>query len=279
MHDARNLVNIEDYPIHIDGEKRDAVLKTVRDNLALDGCAVLKNFLTADGITALTKEAGAVAGNAHRSYNRTNVYFTADDETLPVNDPRRRFYERSNAFIPADNFQTDGSLRTIHDFDGFDRFIQDCFQEDAFYRYADPLADVIINMAVEGNGFPWHFDTNNFTVTLAIQNADGGGAFEYAPGIRKGSENFSEVGRVLDGTSDLIKVLELEPGDLQLFRGRYSLHRVSPLVGPTSLYVAIFSYVEQPDMVGSPERTEQLYGRTLPIHWERAGKREDAYID
>ena len=279
MFDARNLVNINDYPIHKDGEKRDAVLKTVRENLALDGCAVLKNFLTADGIAALTKEADAVAATAHRSYNRTNVYFTADDQTLPANDPRRRFYDRSNAFIPADNFRTDGALRTIHDYDGFDRFIQDCFQEDAFYRYADPLADVIINMAVEGNGFPWHFDTNNFTVTLAIQNADGGGAFEYAPGIRKGSENFSEVGRVLDGTSDLIKVLELKPGDLQLFRGRYSLHRVTPLVGSTPRYVAIFSYVEQPDMVGSPERAEQLYGRTLPIHWERAGKRKDAYID
>jgi hypothetical protein len=279
MYDERNLVNIEAYPIHIDGEKRDAVLTKVRENLALDGCAVLKNFLTAEGVSALAKEADAVAGNAHRSYNRTNVYFTADDETLSANDPRRRFYDRSNAFIPADNFQTEGALRTIHGFDGFDRFIQDCFQEDAFYRYADPLADVIVNMAVEGNGFPWHFDTNNFTVTLAIQNADDGGAFEYAPGIRKGSENFSEVGRVLDGTSDLIKVLELEPGDLQLFRGRYSLHRVSPLVGPTPLYVAIFSYVEQPDMVGSPVRTEQLYGRTLPIHWERAGKRKDAYID
>ena len=279
MYDARNLVNIEAYPIHINGEKRDAVLKTVRDNLAHDGCAVLKNFLTPEGIEALTQEADAVAVNAHRSYNRTNVYFTADDETLPTNDPRRRFYDRSNAFIPADNFKSDGALRTIHDFDGFDRFIQDCFQEDAFYRYADPLADVIINMAVEGNGFPWHFDTNNFTVTLAIQNADGGGAFEYAPGIRKGSENFSEVGRVLDGTSDLNKVLELEPGDLQLFRGRYSLHRVTPLIGTTPRYVAIFSYVEQPDMVGSPERTEQLYGRTLPIHWERAGKRKDAYID
>jgi hypothetical protein len=256
MYDARNLVNIEAYPIHQDGEKRDAVLRNVRYSLAFDGCAVLKNFLTPEGIVALTQEADAVVEHAHRSYNRTNVYFTADDETVPANDPRRRFYDRSNAFIPADNFQTDGALRTIHDFDGFDRFIQDCFQEDAFYRYADPLADVMINMAVEGNGFPWHFDPNNFTVTLAIQNADGGGAFEYAPGIRKGSENFSEVGRVLDGTSDLINVLELEPGDLQLFRGRYSLHRVTPLTGNTPRYVAIFSYVEQPDMVGSPERTE-----------------------
>ena len=279
MYDVRNLVNIADYPIHIDGDKRDAVLKTVRENLAIDGCAVLKNFLTPEGIEALTQEADAVAGNAHRSYNRTNVYFTADDETLPTNDPRRRFYDRSNAFIPADNFQTDGALRTINDFNGFDRFIQDCFQEDAFYRYADPLADVIINMAVEGNGLPWHFDTNNFKVTLAIQNSDDGGAFEHAPGIRKGSENFSKLGCVLDGTSNLIKVLELEPGYLQLFRGRYSLHRVTPLIGPMPRYVAIFSYVEQPDMVGSPERTKQLYGRTLSIHWERAGKRKDAYID
>jgi len=101
-------------------------------------------------------------------------------------------------------------------------------------------------MAVEGNGFPWHFDTNNFTVTLAIQNADGGGAFEYAPGIRKGSENFSEVCRVLDGTSDLINVLELEPGDLQLFRGRHSLHRVTPLIGTTPRYVAIFLMLNSP---------------------------------
>ena len=67
MHDACKFVNIEAYPIHIDGEKRDAVLKTVCENLAHDGCAVLKNFLTANGIAALTQEADAVAANAHRS--------------------------------------------------------------------------------------------------------------------------------------------------------------------------------------------------------------------
>jgi hypothetical protein len=83
----------------------------------------------------------------------------------------------------------------------------------------------------------------------------------------------------LDGTSDKVSVLELEPGDLQLFRGRYSLHRVTPLVGDRPRYVAIFSYVDQPDMVGSPERTRQLYGRVLPVHLERAGLRSDAYLD
>ena len=207
------------------------------------------------------------------------MYFTQDDPTLPKQDPRRRFFDRSNNFIAADNFAADGPLRKIYTYGPFSPFIQACLEEDNFFPYADPLADVIVNMAEAGNGFPWHFDTNNFTVTLAIQNADHGGEFEYAPNIRKQGENFDEVTRVLDETSDQVTSLVLEPGDLQIFRGRYSLHRVAPLKGATPRYVAILSYVEEPDMVASPERCKQLYGRALPIHYERAGLRADAYID
>ncbi|MEP3331578.1 hypothetical protein [Sedimentitalea sp.] len=273
------LINLAEYPIHQNGPKRGAVLARVRKDLERDGCAVLKAFLTPAGVAALTAEADSVADKGHQSFSKTNAYFTQDDPNLPPDDPRRQFYDRSNAFIPADNFASQGPLRTVHDFQGFDRFIQDCLQEEKFYRYADPLADVIVNMASEGNGFPWHFDTNNFTVTLAIQNAEAGGAFEYAPKIRQHDENFAEVRRVLNGTSDKVRVLHLEPGDLQLFCGRYSLHRVAPLTGNRPRYVAIFSYVEEPGMVGSPERTRQLYGRTLTIHMERAGQRADSYID
>ena len=278
-YDARELIDLDRYPIHADGPARNAVLARVRKDLRDDGCAVIKGFLTEFGVAELTKEADGVAEQGHRSFNRTNVYFTKDDPSLPEDDPRRKFFDRSNAFIPADNFAHAGPLRTIHDGAGFDRFIQDCLEEERFFRYADPLADVIVNMAEEGNGFPWHFDTNNYTVTLAIQNAEEGGAFQYAPRIREGDENFAEVARVLNGTSDKVKVLNLEPGDLQIFRGRYSLHRVAPLKGKRPRYVAIFSYVEEPDMVGAPERTMQLYGRTLPIHHERAGRRADSYID
>ena len=276
---AHDFINLKTYPIGADGPERVALLETVRADLERDGCAVLKGFLTADGVAALTAEAESVSEQGYRSFNRTNAYFTKDDPDLPADHPKRQFFDRSNAFIPADNFSPEGALRRIHDFEGFDAFIQACLQEENFYRYADPLADVIVNMAEEGEGFPWHFDTNNFTVTLAIQNAESGGAFEYAPAIRAENENFDEVGRVLRGQSDRVKVLELEPGDLQLFRGRYSLHRVAPLKGQRRRYVAIFSYVEEPNMVGAPERTEQLYGRTLPIHHERAGQRIDALMD
>ena len=72
-------------------------------------------------------------------------------------------------------------------------------------------------MAYADDGFPGHFDTNNFTNTLVIQSADEGGLFEYAPNIRQDGENFEAVKAVLDGVSDQVKSLALEPGDLQLF--------------------------------------------------------------
>jgi hypothetical protein len=281
-HLAEHLIDYDRYPIASPGARRDAVLNDVRRALGARGCAVLKGFLRPEGVAAAVAEAHGVADRGHRSYSRTNPYFTAEDPSLRETDPRRRFFDRSNAFVPADNFKPDGALRTVFDSDGFDEFIRECLQEprDRFFRYADPLADVIVNAATEGNGFPWHFDTNNFTVTLALQNAERGGEFEYAPMIRDSrNENFDEVSKVLDGTSDKVVSLRLEPGDLQLFKGRYSLHRVAPLQGPTPRYVAIFSYVEAPGMVGSVERVRQLYGRTLPIHHERAGQRGDALID
>lgn len=275
------LIDLERYPIDQPGSALDQQVAAIRRELADDGCAVLRGFLTPEGIKALTDEADAVAPFAHRSFNRTNAYFTEDDPALPPDHPKRQFFDRSNAFVPADHFAPEGALRSVYDAPGFDDFIRDCLQEKAFYRYADPLADVIVNMAEEGPGFPWHFDTNNFTVTLAIQNAEGGGAFEYAPQIRDahGNENFDEVAKVLDGTSDKVRSLDLQPGDLQLFRGRYSLHRVAPLTGTRPRYVAILSYVDQPDMVATPERAKQLYGRVLPVHYERAGQRADTLID
>ena len=279
MERPKPLIDLARYPIGETGAARDALLARIRAELAHDGCAVLKRFITPEGVEALKIEADGVADKAFRSFNRTNPYFTKDDPTLPASDPRRRFFDRSNGFIPADNFAKDGPLRTIYHYPAMSAFIQDCLEEVNFYPYADPLADVIVNAAGEGNGFPWHFDTNTFTVTIAIQNADEGGTFEYAPNIRAGGENFTEVEKVLDGTSDKVRTLVLEPGDLQIFRGRYSLHRVAPLRGKTPRYVGILSYVQEPGMVATPERCRQLYGRTLPIHHERAGQRADAYLD
>jgi hypothetical protein len=278
--DISQVIDLDRYPIHLDGEARRQLVAEVQSDIRSVGCAVIKQFVKPSAIPALVAEGDSVSHLGHRNFNRTNPYFTQLPPDLPDTHPLRRFYDRSNAFVPADNFGDDSIIRTMYVWPSFAPFIQEVLEEPSFYRYADPLADVIINLAEEGNGFPWHFDTNNYTVTLAIQNADDGGEFEYSPNLRTPTdENYDGVGRVLDGDQTLIHSLHLEPGDLQIFKGRYSLHRVTPLSGPTMRYVAIFSFTEMEGIVGSPERTKQLYGRVLPIHLERAGMRGDALVD
>jgi len=278
--DACEFVDLHRYPIDAASPARDALVAEVRAALDADGCAVLKGFVRLERLGDLVAECDRLAVHGHRNFSRTNAYFTTDRPDLPTNHPLRRFYDRSNAFVPADNFGPDSILRTIFEMPAFAPFIQAALGEARFYPYADPLADVIVNLAEAGNGFPWHFDTNNYTVTLAIQNAESGGDFEYSPNLRTPTdENYAGVEAVLDGDDRLIRRLRLEPGDLQVFKGRYSLHRVTPLAGSTPRYVGIFSFVEEPGMVGSPERTRQLYGRVAPIHLERAGLRRDTLID
>ena len=274
------VVDLDRYPIHEDGEARTQLVSSVQKDVRSVGCAVIKQFVKPSAIPALVAEGDKVSHLGHRNFNRTNPYFTQLPADLPDTHPLRRFYDRSNAFVPADNFGEDSIIRSLYEWPAFAPFIQEVLEEPSFYRYADPLADVVINLAEEGNGFPWHFDTNNYTVTLAIQNAEHGGEFEFSPNLRTSTdENYDGVGRVLDGDQSLIHSLHLEPGDLQIFKGRYSLHRVTPLSGPTMRYVAIFSFTEMEGVVGSPERTKQLYGRVLPIHLERAGMRGDALVD
>jgi hypothetical protein len=277
---ASDYVDLERHPIANAGAARDALIAELRAALEAEGCAVLKGFVRVERLGELIAECERVAIHGHRNFNRTNPYFTKDRPDLPASHPLRRFYDRSNAFVPADNFGPDSILRTIYEWPVFGPFIQAALGEEKFFPYADPLADVIVNLAEAGNGFPWHFDTNNYTVTLAIQNAEAGGDFEYSPHLRSPTdENYPGVEAVLDGNKALIRTLHLEPGDLQIFKGRYSLHRVTALSGTRPRYVAIFSFVEQPGMVGSPERARQLYGRVLPVHIERAGLRNDALVD
>ena len=277
---ATDYIDLDRYPIDKPGAARDAVVASARAAIDADGCAVLKGFVRSERLAELVAECDRTAPFGHRNFNRTNPYFTTERDDLPETHPLRRFYDRSNAFVPADNFGDDSILRAIYEWPAFGPFIQEALGEESFHPYADPLADVIVNLAEAGGGFPWHFDTNNYTVTLAIQNAERGGDFEYSPHLRSTSdENYEGVERVLDGDPTLIRTLRLEPGDLQIFKGRYSLHRVTPLEGDRLRYVAIFSYVEEPGMVGQPERTRQLYGRVLPIHLERAGIRSDTLVD
>ena len=163
------------------------------------------------------------------------------------------------------------------------RFLAECLGKDDLHIYDDPISNMIVNVQAPGEEFSWHFDTNEFTITMLLQPAEAGGEFEYAPALRSATDESIElVNAVLDGDRSRVRTLQLEPGDLQFFLGRFSLHRVAPNTGPDQKrLLLIMSFSERPGVVGSVERTRSLYGKVTGVHLAAATNpvRADGLLD
>ena len=153
-------------------------------------------------------------------------------------------------------------------------FIQDCLSKDKLYIYDDPVSNMIVNVLTPGSQFNWHFDTNEFTITMLLKSAASGGHFEYAPSLRNAEDEcYEDVQAVLSGDTRQVTRLSLAPGDLQLFLGRFSLHRVTKNTGPSDRLLLIMSFTEKPGMIGSVERIRELYGKVTDAHLEAQAQR------
>lgn len=262
------LIDLERYPITALEEDRGRTLVAeCRRQLGVDGCVVLKRFVPEDALTRLEKETVRLSPEAHYNQNETNPYNSDGDPSLPSSHPRNRFADRTNGFVAGDRIGNDTIIRQVYESPAFQRFIAKVVGMDEIHEYADPLAGLVINVLREGCQHPWHYDTNEFIVTLMTKQSDGGGRFEYAPAIRSPEgENFEEVEKILDGDRSTIKSLDLQPGDLQIFFGRYSLHRVTPVEGDRERHTVIFAYAKEPGFIGRPERAQRIFGRMAPIH-------------
>ena len=66
--------------------------------------------------------------------------------------------------------------------------------------------------------------------------------------------------RFLADRTDII-TLDLAPGALALFEGRYSIHRVSPIAGSEPRLIALFGYDTKPGTMSSDLLKQRRYGR------------------
>ena len=263
------IVDERDYPLgEPDGLAWRKVVSQARQSLDATGSCVLPGFVRPAAQQALGSECASIAGHAYFDVETVNVYNKPAEPSWPDDHPGRIPMQRSNAFVAADRIPDDFMIAQLYSSDVFRRFVADCFGLTRLYPLADPLARLVLNVVRTGLEHPWHFDTNEFTVSMVTQQPQAGGVFEYCPNLRStADENFTDVRDVLTGRGEhLIRRLPLRPGDLQLFRGRYSLHRVSRVEGGVDRHSAIFAYCEQPGMMGTAARTRQLFGRVRPEH-------------
>jgi hypothetical protein len=277
----REAINHSDYPIDDSNHpERRLIVDRVRAALAQDGCAVIRSFINPDGLRALLSEAQERKQQAYYSPKKMcNVYLGDGDRALPGQHPRNMFMPRTNGFVTADLLGEETVSRQLYYWEPLRRFLADCLGKKELFIYDDPISNMIVNVGKPGQQFNWHFDTNEFTITMLLKPANSGGYFEYVPALRsQNDECYDEVKKVLDGDRSRVKRLELDAGDLQLFLGRFSLHQVTENTGDEDRLLLIMSFTEKPGVIGNPVRVKDLYGKVTEAHTQNQNQNQQGLV-
>ena len=233
-----------------------------REALAEHGSFSLVDFIKPDALhECVSQIQPLIPDHAYRHTQTHNVYFTDADPPLPNNHGALRRLISANHTLCCD--QLSGTLiRSIYEWDGLLAFVAAVLERQELYRMRDPLARLNVMGYGADDALNWHFDRAQFTVTLLLQAPVAGGVFRYRRALRTESNpNYAGVARLLSEQDQQVQSLDLEAGTLNVFAGRYAAHCLTPVEGARMRLVAVFSYVESPDVEFSPEDRIRFYGR------------------
>lgn len=266
--DVSHLVDLERYPIDdLASPKRRELIENAKASLRESGLASFPGFLTEKGLATCVAEVESLKSKA---YARDLLRFIYPQETLdpslPADHPFRKPQPLIQRMLSADIFDGESELRKIYEWGGLPPFFAEILDQ-SVHHIVDPFLSLAVIMMNNGQTHDWHFDGNDWVVTLLLQRPESGGEFEFVPHTRdKANPGLDRVEAVLRGTSEEVISVSQDAGTLVLFYGDQSLHRVAPSNGTRDRMVAAFSYDNAPGFVFNEKVHMNASGRTTPLY-------------
>ncbi|WP_415756851.1 HalD/BesD family halogenase [Pseudomonas sp. LT1P18] len=260
-----DVIDLERYPItdRTDPAYR-ALVTHSQSLLGQEGVAIFPGFVRDESVATMADQTLELHPRMFHFRENHTVYFKPQEGNVDSGHPLRRLMKTEKDTVAYADIPGDNLIRQIYESEEVLSFIKDVLGLEALYRHADPLAALNLQGFTAGQQLGWHFDRSDFSVTLSLQAASAGGDFEYVRMLRNEDDDcYDAVRQFLDNPdTQQIEVLPQVPGTLTLFRGRYSLHRVTPVVGDRLRLNAVFAYVDQPNVEFSAYARQLFYGRT-----------------
>jgi len=257
------IIDLDRYPLDLlDREAGEELVARCKADLDAAGMFNLEGFLTPAAITTALSGIKPVMAGASFAHSRNhNIYFRDNIPELAPDHPALRRCETVNHTVCADQIR-DSLLMVLYQWPPFAAFLA-AVMEKPIHTMADPLAQVNVLEYHDGEALNWHFDRSEFTTTLLLQTPGAGGDFEYRSNLRSdGDPNYDGVARLLEGHDPAVEKLQIAPGTLNVFRGKNTAHRVTPVKGARSRIIAVFSFYDCPGVAFSDEERIGFYGRT-----------------
>lgn len=256
----RDVVNTDLYPIDAENSvARSALIDQCRAELSDHALCRLPNFIRPNWLAAMVQEIHALEEERLHVEHSSTVYPWMDNSGFPGDHPRSTLFKRRFGILITDLIPTQTLVRGLFMWDPLTEFVRDALGFEKLFRSVCPTESVQVNLMYDGDVLGWHFDTNDGVVSLLLDSADEGGHFQVAPYLRdERNEHYELVARAFEGDPAVVLEPEMSPGTFALFKGRRSVHRVSP-VGRTSRprMVALYSYDQRPNMVFTQESQDR----------------------
>jgi len=259
----QDWIDLDRYPVAEPGPAREALVETCRRVVRRDALCQLDGFLRQAGLEQLAAESRAVAPRAIRRDTRRSAYLWLKDAAYPEDDPRGWLQHDRKGTVHYDLYPPGSLMQRLYEWKPLTRFIGDVLEEPSFHICADTVMSVVLSVMRDGDEHGWHFDTNDYAISLCLQNSEAGGEFVCFPYIRdEGDERLEAVRAAFSGEAIPPVSVAFAPGTFTIFRGRRSLHCVAPTRGKQDRLMAIFSYHREPGFTW-PERAIRM-SKNLP---------------
>jgi len=259
----KDLLNLDLYPIdRLDTPEGARLIDRCKADMAANGMFNLEGLVKPIAIaTAQSELDPLIDSSSYRHARRHNIYFKKDIAGLAPDHPALRQFETVNYTLCAD--QLIGTvIERIYAWQPLPAFVARVLDKPRLFLMDDPLAKVNVLAYRPGEALNWHFDRSQFTTTLLIRAAEAGGQFEYRSGLRSDTDpNYDGVARMLMGEDQNVSRMSLAAGTLNVFAGKNTAHRVTPVQGARNRVVAVFSYYDNPGVTFSSAERIGFYGR------------------
>jgi hypothetical protein len=238
------IVDLKRYPLDDLASRRGgAMVADAQRQLATFGAFHMPGFLSPGGLATCLGEARALEPLAHFSHTYQTPYYQEVDGNLNGTDPRNTAVLFAVGYVAREDIPACSPFRALFEGDDLIRFLRAVLPDEPLYRYSEPRGSLNVTVMREGDELGWHFDACELVASILLRASESGGDFDYVPNVSApDDENRAGVAAVIGGDTANMRSVTVEAGDLLLFRGRHSLHRVRPIGGNVSRLIGLMSF-------------------------------------
>jgi hypothetical protein len=264
QNDIGKTIDLSRYPLdRADSDDYRSLVSKKREELNQQQFCTMPGFLLEAERRKIVTAVEGRQKHTHRADSDRNVYLERTRSTsLPADHPKNIFSRGCYNMMGAHLLDDESPLKHLYYWPPMQQFVASIVGSPTLYPSDDPFQPV--NVLCQGNEdrSAWHFDSSNaFTMTLMLQAPEAGGHFEMAPNTRSDTDpNYSGVAKLLLGDESNVVRVSRAQGELVIFRGCNSAHRVTPVEGNRLRLMCVMVYETEPGIIGDPVVNQTVYG-------------------